>query len=97
MAELDPVPLMLPRTVRRSFLSSGQGDQIRRIFDQPVILFFGRVIEYYRISPNVWATIVQGKFGIIILAKNVLGFVLGDFFTNSSGRNGSYLNTAKTK
>jgi hypothetical protein len=52
---------------------------------QSVIGFFVQVIENYRISPSVWATIFHGKFYVLILTKNELGYILGDFFTVSSG------------
>jgi hypothetical protein len=50
-----------------------------------VIVYFGQFHEKYTISPNVCVTYVQGKNYVSTLAKNGLGYILGDFLTNSSG------------
>jgi hypothetical protein len=38
--------------------------------------------------PNILAAIFCGKHYVSILTKNVLGYILGDFFKNSSGHPG---------
>jgi hypothetical protein len=42
-------------------------------------------IFYYRSSPNLGASFFRGKAPSSILTENRLGYILGDFFTNSSG------------
>jgi hypothetical protein len=39
-------------------------------------------------SPKFWASFYHGKSYVLILTKNVLGNILGDFFTNASGHPG---------
>jgi hypothetical protein len=46
-----------------------QGDQIGRNFAHWTIVFFGRVIENYIISPNLLATIFHGKIYLLALTK----------------------------
>jgi hypothetical protein len=36
-------------------------------------------------SPHFWATQSHSQGYVLILAKNGLGYILGEFFTNSSG------------
>jgi GTPase SAR1 family protein len=55
-------------------LSYGQGDQIGRIFT-----YWTSFFENYKRSQ---------KFRPLILSKNGLGNILGDFFTNPSGHPG---------
>jgi hypothetical protein len=70
-----------------------QGDQIGRIFAYWVIVYFRQFYENYRNGSNLLDTFVHGKSYIhkcilkytYLLTKNVLGYILGDFFTNSSG------------
>jgi hypothetical protein len=50
----------------------------------------GRLISFgsffnYRSGPNFRATFFYGKSCVFILAKNRLGYILGDFFTYTSG------------
>jgi hypothetical protein len=61
-------------------LHAHQGDQIVQIFALRVIVFFGQVIEKYRIIPDTLATIFRGKIYVLMLTKNGLGYILGDFF-----------------
>jgi hypothetical protein len=58
-----------------------QGDQIGRFFDQRVIVFFGQLSKNYTSGPHF-----RGRLRLCInFDENVLGYILGDFFTNSSG------------
>jgi hypothetical protein len=48
---------------------------------------FGRLLtlrSYFKYFPNFWVTYV-GTFSKLVLAEKNLGYILGDFFTNSSG------------
>jgi hypothetical protein len=51
-----------------------------RVFAQWVIIYFGQWFEKYRSSAQFWATYA------FILTNNWLGYILGDFFTYSTGR-----------
>jgi hypothetical protein len=63
-----------------------QGDQIGRIFAPNGRLFLlGIFFEKYRSSPNLLATLPFGKIYALIVTNKGLGYILGDFFTNSSG------------
>jgi hypothetical protein len=62
--------------------SQSQGDQIRRIFACRAVVFF---FENDKSSVISWASFFHGTSYVFILTKNVLGYILGDFFTNSSG------------
>jgi hypothetical protein len=68
-----------------NFVSNFQGDQIRRIFAYWVIVFFGKIVENYKSSPNIWVSLFQGKSVALSFPKNRLGYILADFFTKSSG------------
>jgi hypothetical protein len=61
-------------------LARSQGDQIGRIFAHWVIFFFGQFFENYRSSPNIWATLFNGKSCLIILTKTDLVFIFGQLF-----------------
>jgi hypothetical protein len=62
-----------------------QGDQIgRNIFTPWASVYFGQFLEYCRSRP----IFLNGKGCALILAKYALGFILGDYFTNSSGQPG---------
>jgi hypothetical protein len=61
-------------------LNANQGDQIGRIFAYWATI--GQWFENYGSRTNFWAVYA------LLLRKNVLGSILGDFFTNSSGRPG---------
>jgi hypothetical protein len=67
--------------VRIFFASDGrhQGDQIGPIFASKVIDYFGQFLENYKSSPTCWATFLQAKSYVLILIKDELGFILGDF------------------
>jgi hypothetical protein len=41
--------------------------------------------EKFRSSLNFWDNFVHGASYAMILTKNALGYILGDFFANSSG------------
>jgi hypothetical protein len=55
-----------------------QGDQIRRIFAFWAIVYFGLFFSGV-------AQIFSYLFSRYTVIKNVLGYILGNFFTNSSG------------
>jgi hypothetical protein len=61
-----------------------QGDQNGRIFTNWSVVFFGQFIENYRSSSNSKATFFPQYHLCINFYKNGFGYVLGDFFTNSS-------------
>jgi hypothetical protein len=63
------------------FISRGIG----RIFAYWAFFYFRQLFKIKRFSSNFWATFVHGKSYVLILTKNCLGFILGDFFTNLSG------------
>jgi hypothetical protein len=65
-----------------------QGDQIGRLFT--VGSFFWKMTELC--SSHSWATLFLGKSYVLILSKIGLGYFLGDYFTNSSGRPDSIFN-----
>jgi hypothetical protein len=61
-----------------------QGDQIGRIFALLVITDFGQSLENYRSN---CATFSKALIKCILISTiNWLGYILDDFFTNSSGR-----------
>jgi hypothetical protein len=66
-------------------LSLRQGDQIGRIFAYLPIVYLGQGFENYRNSANFVATFSGGKGFVLVFTKIVLGYILGDLFTNSSG------------
>jgi hypothetical protein len=66
-----------------------QGDQIGPIFIANWATFlFGQLFENYRASPKIWTTFFPRKKLCINFDKSGLGYILGDFFTNSSGHPG---------
>jgi hypothetical protein len=61
-----------------------QGDRIGRIFDYWAICYYGQHFEHYRSSP-IFEQLFDQKIGYVLyLTKKGLGYILGDFFTNSS-------------
>jgi hypothetical protein len=64
----------------------GECSTIGRLF------FFGQFFENFRNSPNFCAAVLHGKSYVLLVVKNVTGNILGDFFTNSSGRSVLELN-----
>jgi hypothetical protein len=75
-------------TFQHKYDRSYKGDQIGRIFAHWVIVYFGHLFENYRTSTNFWGTFSLSWGYALILAKNVLGYVLGYFFKNASGHTG---------
>jgi hypothetical protein len=63
----------------------GQGDQIGRIFAYWAIVYFGQFSENYRSSPQLRGYFFHDQCYALILTKKILGYILGDFITNSSG------------
>jgi hypothetical protein len=59
-----------------------QGDQIGRIFAHWVTVNLREFLEKYKSSSHFWATFFHSYFWL----KNRLGYILGHFFKNSSGR-----------
>jgi hypothetical protein len=58
-----------------------QGDQIGRIFAQRAIVYLGNFLKItYISSPNLYAIFPISIKHVLILTKNGLGYVLGDFF-----------------
>jgi hypothetical protein len=55
------------------------------VCQQGVIFNFRQWFENHRISAYLWATFFHPTSYVLILAKNWLGYIFGDFFTNSSG------------
>jgi hypothetical protein len=68
---------------------SNQGDQIGRLFALWAIFGFVRFLGNCKIIPHLWAPLVYSYDEALMSAKNVLGYILGDFFTNSSGHTAS--------
>jgi hypothetical protein len=62
-----------------------QGDQIGRIFAYWVTVDSGQFFENYRRRRNFKTTFFRGKSYALVCQKNVLGYILGDFSTKSSG------------
>jgi hypothetical protein len=73
--------LVDPRRKKLAKLSM-QGDQIGRNSPKWVIVYYGQLLENNRSSPHYCGTYVNAR---LIMTKNGLGNILGDFFTNSSG------------
>jgi hypothetical protein len=48
-------------------------------------LFTSALLAELQKYPYLWTTFFHDKKCIFILSKNELGYILGDFFTNSSG------------
>jgi hypothetical protein len=47
--------------------------------------FLWPVFEKFRSCANLWDYFFQSICPVFILTKNGFGYILGDFFTNSSG------------
>jgi hypothetical protein len=62
-----------------------QGDQIGRFFAQMAIFCFGQVFKNYRTNPHFCATCFPKHKLCFNFDENGLGYILGDFFANSSG------------
>jgi hypothetical protein len=50
-----------------------------------VVVYFEQFWENYGNSANFWATFFYGSNYALILPMNELGYILGNFFSNSSG------------
>jgi hypothetical protein len=62
-----------------------QGDQIGQNFAYWAIVSFGQGFRKIRQSTDFWATLPHGEGEVLTVTNNGLGYILGDFFTNSSG------------
>jgi hypothetical protein len=69
-----------PSTLNKGYNSS-------RVTFRPLndYLLFGSFFENYECSPTFWATSFHSMGYESILAQNGFGYILGDFFANSSG------------
>jgi hypothetical protein len=76
--------------MQRSFLSLRQGDRIVRIFAYWAIDYFGQFFENYRISTHTLKTFSTVKVMHSFWSKMSMGYILGVFFTNSSGHPALY-------
>jgi hypothetical protein len=72
------------------FLQNIQGDQIGRIFALLAIVYFGRFKKNCNSSPHFCAIFPLRIDYVLNLTKIGLGYILGDFFTNSSGHPASH-------
>jgi hypothetical protein len=59
-----------------------------RIFDHWAVVYFGQFFENYKSSPNCWSPFFHSKCDNMYI--NGLGYILGDFFKNTSGHPGMY-------
>jgi hypothetical protein len=59
-----------------------------RIFAYWAIVYFGHYFDNYRSTANYWATFLHSTSYVLILTNTWLGYILGDFFTDSSGHPG---------
>jgi hypothetical protein len=50
-----------------------------------VIAYFGSVLKITGIAQTFWATLFYSTSCVLIATKDWLGYILCDFFTNSSG------------
>jgi phosphatidate phosphatase APP1 len=62
-----------------------QGDQIGRIFTYCVVVYFGQLLENYIQKYPTFLYFIPHLSLHMNFGKNGLGYILGDFFTNSSG------------
>jgi hypothetical protein len=90
LSELRPI---IPS---RFFSKRRQGDQIGRILSQ---LFFAYSLQFLKMikvfSPHFWVPFSTNKFMHLFFYKNGLGYILEDFFTNSSGHPGLAVTTER--
>jgi hypothetical protein len=61
-----------------------QSDQIGRIFAHWVIVSYRQFLKIVKVA-HFWSNFSRSLDYAIILTKNRFGYILGDFFTNSSG------------
>jgi hypothetical protein len=72
----------------------GEFSPIRHLFT------LGSSSENDKSSPNFGiCTFQEGKIDVLVLTKNGMGYILGDFFTNSSGHpaGGRYAGTVRER
>jgi hypothetical protein len=65
-----------------------QGDQIGRIFAHCAIVDFLQFLGNEKVAHIFMLPFPTDEVRNLILTKNVLGYILGDFFKNSSGHPG---------
>jgi hypothetical protein len=65
------------------------GDQMSRIFSYWAIIYFGQFFLNNIYSTIFWTAFSMVKWSIRF-DKNGLGYILGDFSTNSSGHLGAF-------
>jgi hypothetical protein len=58
----------------------GEFSPIGRVFSLGSFLFY-----FTERAQTFWATISHGNSNVLISTKHTLGYILGDFFANSSG------------
>jgi hypothetical protein len=61
------------------------------------IVYFGQFFENCRSSLHFFATFCLSRDDVLILTKNRLGLIFGDFFTNSTGTLTTVLQKKKVK
>jgi hypothetical protein len=49
-------------------------------------LTFEGFLKNTKVAQKTWTNFHSGNSSVLILTRNGLGYILGDFFTNSSGR-----------
>jgi hypothetical protein len=79
------VEVYLHNPADEELLYGKQGDRIGRIFAHWVIICFGQFFLNFRTSPHFLLLFPPKYILCINFDKNGLGYILGDFFTNSSG------------
>jgi hypothetical protein len=73
-------------TSRAPLKAGSQGDQIGQNFAYWAIIFFGQFFENFKSSPKIhYFSYYVGKKYVSTLPKSELGYILGDFFMNTSG------------
>jgi hypothetical protein len=72
----------VPTRVDARVTRLGEFPPIRKLFTSI------RVLKITEICSINWATFFRGANYELILTNNLLGYILGDFFTNSSGHPG---------
>jgi hypothetical protein len=83
----NPCPALL--TTPNVAIPPGQGDQIGRILAQWPLFTLGRFPKITKVAEFFGATLFDctyiHKMYVLGYLKDVLGYILGDFFANSSG------------
>jgi hypothetical protein len=52
--------------------------------------YFGQILKKFQMLPTIWDSFFRGQGCALFFDKNALGYILVDFFTNSSGHPGLY-------